>query len=37
MKWGLTNDIIVRDRAEEGGYSHKQFPIVEEGKLWRID
>jgi hypothetical protein len=34
-KW--YNGIIVRDRAEERGYLHKQFPLVEEVKLWEID
>jgi hypothetical protein len=37
LKWGLTNGIIVRDRAEERGYLHKQFPIVEEEKVWKMD
>jgi hypothetical protein len=37
LKWGLTNGMIVRDGAEERGYSHKQISIVEEGKLWKID
>jgi hypothetical protein len=29
--------MIVRNGAEERGYSHKQISIVEERKLWKVD